>query len=463
MAKLAPKLSSGHPDPKVIHTLIFVRRVSLLIVAFITTAVLLAWTIPAIDWLMPVNWHQMKADTAICLLLLSISLQVSHSRRSRHADLLSHILAIVVAFISFATLYQYLRGINLHIDTLVAADPWSTLPGRMSPQSAIGLLALAVATLYVRARKSILSHIADALTAGIILYMMVLLSGYFFGATRLFGLSMQNRISPQTLLCLALLTILVFNERTHAGLFSIFTSDSIAGKTSRVAAPFALGLPFVMEILRATTVKASWLQYEYATALATSTTALLAFCLIYIMSRRIQALERSIHDLSLRDHLTGLYNRRGFYVLAVQALRLAQRLDAPFSVIFMDMDNLKHVNDTLGHEVGSELLKEMGAILTTNFREIDIIGRIGGDEFVVAGNASPSEVNIVLQRLEAATRRANSLLGRPYSINFSCGHATSETRKHQTLDELLSEADTIMYQTKREKRKPSESTIPALP
>ena len=456
MAKLAVKLSSGHPDPKVLRTLIFVRRVSLLIIAFITAVTLLAWTIPAIDWLMPVNWHLMKANTAICLLLLSFSLQLSHARHSRHAGLLSHTLAVVVALISFATLYQYLRGISLHIDTLIAVDPWSPLPGRMPPQSAIALLTLSIATLYVRARKSILSYVADALTAGIILYMMVLLSGYFFGATRLFGLSMQNRISPQTFLCLALLTILVFNERTHAGLFSIFTSDSIAGKTSRLAAPFALGLPFVMEILRAATVKLSWLHYEYATALATSTTALLAFCLIYIMSRRIQSLERSIHDLSLRDELTGLYNRRGFYVLAVQALRLAQRLDAPFSVIFMDMDNLKQVNDTLGHEGGSELLKEMGAILTTNFREIDIIGRLGGDEFVVAGNASPSELNIVLQRLEAATQRANSIPGRPYSISFSYGHATSESRKHQTLDELLGDADAIMYQTKREKRKPTQ-------
>ena len=115
MAKLAPKLSSGHPDPKVIHTLIFVRRVSLVIVAFITTVVLLAWTISAIDWLMPVNWHLMKANTALCLLLLSIGLQLSHARRSRHAELLSHTLAILVALISFATLYQYLRGISLHI------------------------------------------------------------------------------------------------------------------------------------------------------------------------------------------------------------------------------------------------------------------------------------------------------------------------------------------------------------
>ena len=214
-----------------------------------------------------------------------------------------------------------------------------------------------------------------------------------------------------------------------------------------------------MELLRASVVQSSWLQHQYATTLAASTIALLAFCLIYVMSRRIQSLERSIHDLSLRDELTGLYNRRGFYVLATQALRLAQRINAPYSVIFIDMDNLKQVNDNFGHEVGSRLLKEMSAILVTNFREIDIIGRLGGDEFVVAVNAGPADVALVIQRLETATARANSLTSRSYALSFSYGHATSEIGKHQTLDELLSDADTLMYQTKRGKRFPPNNRV----
>ena len=359
-----------------------------------------------------------------------------------------------------------LRGINIHLDTLLAHDPWSTIPGRMSPQSSIALFGLAVITLYIRARKSILSYIADALAVAIALFMVVLSSGYLFGAAaHLSGPATQNRIAPQAIVCLFLLSILVFNERTQFGLFAIFTSDSIAGKTSRLAAPFALGLPFLMEVLRANVVKSSWLQYQYATALAASTIALLAFCLIYVMSRRIESLERNIHDLSLRDELTGLYNRRGFYVLATQALRLAQRLDALYSVIFIDMDNLKQVNDTYGHEIGSELLKEMAAILTTNFREIDIIGRVGGDEFVVAVNAGPIDLAMVIQRLESATTRANNLPGRSYTISYSYGHATSSCHKHQTLDELLSDADSLMYRTKREKQKPTETiaAAPALP
>jgi diguanylate cyclase (GGDEF)-like protein len=465
VAKLAVTLSSGHPDPKVLRTLVFIRRASLLGISFISALTLLAWIVPGIDWLMPLSWSLMKANTALCLLLLCFSLQLIHARRTRAIQLLSHALAAVVAVSAFATFYQSLRGINIHLDTLLARDPWSTIPGRMSPQSAIALFGLAVIILYIRARKSILSYIADALAAAIVLFMMVLSSAYLFSAAHLSGPITQNRIAPQAIVCLFLLSIVVFNERTQYGLFAIFTSDSIAGKTSRLAAPFALGLPFLTEVLRANVVKSSWLQVQYATALAASTIALLAFCLIYIMSRRIESLERNIHDLSLRDELTGLYNRRGFYVLATQALRLAQRLDVLYSVIFIDMDNLKQVNDTYGHEAGSELLKEMAAILTTNFREIDIIGRLGGDEFVVAVNAGPIDLAMVIQRLESATTRANNLPGRSYTISYSYGHATSSAHKHQTLDELLSDADSLMYRTKREKQKPTETTAaaPALP
>ena len=187
--------------------------------------------------------------------------------------------------------------------------------------------------------------------------------------------------------------------------------------------------------------------------MATAIVTVLTFCLILILSHRIQDLEQNIRDLSLRDELTQLYNRRGFYVLAAQALRLAQRANAPFSVLFMDMDNLKEVNDALGHEAGSELLQEMSAILSATFRETDVVGRLGGDEFVVAGNASHDEIILATARLETATARANFRPERLYNVNFSYsyGYVTTDGTNSQTLDDLLSQADKIMYQAKREK------------
>jgi diguanylate cyclase (GGDEF)-like protein len=117
----------------------------------------------------------------------------------------------------------------------------------------------------------------------------------------------------------------------------------------------------------------------------------------------------------------------------------------------MDMDNLKEVNDTLGHEAGSELLQEMSAILSATFRETDVIGRLGGDEFVVAGNASHDEFALAIRRLEAATARANGRPNRLYRVRFSFGYVTTDDTHTQTLDDLLSRADKIMYQAKRDK------------
>ena len=459
MAKPAVTLSSGHPDPKVLRTLTFVRRVSVLAIASVNAVTLIAWAFPIVGSLLPAGWHLLKANAALCILALCCSVQLSRLKRSRTHQLLSKGIALAVALLSCATLYENLHGVDLHIDTLLAPDPASTLPGRMDPHAAIALLTLAVIALIVRARKSLLSYIADALAVAVVLFMVIISSGYFYGVISSSDATPRS-VAPHAIASLFLLSIIVFNERAHFGIFAIFTADSIAGKTARLAAPFALSLPFLMELLRNGVLRSSMFRHQYATTLAASTMALLAFCLIYIMSRRIQALESEIHDLSLRDELTGLYNRRGFYVLASQALRLAQRLRAPYSVIFIDVDNLKPINDTFGHEAGSELLKEISSILVTNFREIDIIGRLGGDEFVVAVSAGLGELALVIQRLEAATDSANSTPGRACRISFSYGHATSQIGLHQTLDDLLSEADSRMYQTKRSKRTVENDPIP---
>jgi diguanylate cyclase (GGDEF)-like protein len=280
----------------------------------------------------------------------------------------------------------------------------------------------------------------------------VFTSGYCFGALHLFGKSMENRISPQTLFCFFLLTLVVFSDRVKFGLFSVMLGSGIAGKTARLAIPFTLTLPFVAASLRGLAVQNSLMQPEYATAFACSSSAMLFFCLILLLSLRISGLEQNIRDLSLRDELTGLYNRRGFYVLATHALKVANRSGDPFSVLFLDVDNLKQINDTLGHEAGSELLQEFAAILGSTIRGTDVVGRVGGDEFVIAGNAPVAEIELVVKRIEDATYRVNARHNRSYLVSYSSGHVSSDPDLSQSLDDLLGQADKIMYQAKRDKR-----------
>jgi len=92
---------------------------------------------------------------------------------------------------------------------------------------------------------------------------------------------------------------------------------------------------------------------------------------------RINSMEMEIHVLSLRDEFTGVYNLRGFSLLAEQVLHLAQRSQLPLSVLFVDLDDLKEINDSFGHDVGSTYLIEIAEILKETFRETDVIGRVG--------------------------------------------------------------------------------------
>ena len=161
-------------------------------------------------------------------------------------------------------------------------------------------------------------------------------------------------------------------------------------------------------------------------------------------------MEEEIQGLSLRDELTGLYNLRGFRILADQALRLATRSGTPFSVLFVDVDRLKQINDSLGHAAGSALLVETAELLTTSFRESDVIARIGGDEFAVAGQFSAAGIRVAAQRLEeqAMATDVQSTGGKPLSL--SVGYATNDHRR-LSLQDLLDEADTTMYDQKSRK------------
>lgn len=105
------------------------------------------------------------------------------------------------------------------------------------------------------------------------------------------------------------------------------------------------------------------------------------------LARQAQALE----ELAIRDELTGLYNRRGFITMAQQQLKIALRTGTPLLLFFIDLDDLKTINDNLGHQAGDQALVAAARILKSTFREADILGRIGGDEFAILAIVEPRE------------------------------------------------------------------------
>lgn len=166
-----------------------------------------------------------------------------------------------------------------------------------------------------------------------------------------------------------------------------------------------------------------------------------------------QQLEDKLRNISITDELTGLYNRRGFRTLAQQELDLAERQNAKMAVFYIDMDGLKQINDQYGHNAGDQAIVDTAELLKETFRAADIIARIGGDEFAIFGTFSPEagSLSILKERLADRIHSFNEKKARPYEISCSVGVAYIIPEGPGALDEILSQADSAMYQEKLKK------------
>lgn len=167
----------------------------------------------------------------------------------------------------------------------------------------------------------------------------------------------------------------------------------------------------------------------------------------------LEQLFTEVQALALTDELTALYNRRGFLTLASQQMKIAKRTKHTLSLIFIDLDGLKEINDRWGHQLGNQALSATAHILTAAFRDSDIIARLGGDEFVVlVMDSGVQDLEKLLQRLQAQCARYNMQTHTPYQLSLSVGVANSTSDQPYSLDELLEQADIQMYAHKQAKR-----------
>jgi diguanylate cyclase (GGDEF)-like protein len=172
--------------------------------------------------------------------------------------------------------------------------------------------------------------------------------------------------------------------------------------------------------------------------------------------------QRALQSLALIDDLTGLHNRRGFLTLAAHHLKVAHRTGRSFLLVFVDLDGLKQVNDTFGHPEGNRALLEAADVLRGSFRQSDILGRLGGDEFVVlTPEANENSAEMVLSRLQEKASACNRKPGRIYALSLSVGIVAGRPEQACSLEELLAQADALMYEQKRSKRGPAERVLGA--
>ncbi len=174
---------------------------------------------------------------------------------------------------------------------------------------------------------------------------------------------------------------------------------------------------------------------------------------------RLSMLQNELRRLATVDELTGLANRRGFTTVAEHELRLAERLGENLAVMFVDLDNLKVVNDTLGHAAGDEMLIEAAELLSTTFRTSDLPSRVGGDEFcILLTTAEDPGAKIAVSRLRERAARKNLEPGRSFELSFSVGMVEFDPANPQPLEALMEAADKKMYEEKRRRRAEREAS-----
>ncbi len=154
------------------------------------------------------------------------------------------------------------------------------------------------------------------------------------------------------------------------------------------------------------------------------------------------------------DTLTGLANRRHFMMLAEQELSRATRYEGQLSILMMDIDHFKKVNDTYGHHTGDLVLQQLGTLCRETLHENDVVGRIGGEEFaIVLPETAPKQANEAAERLRRVIAKSTVPLehGMPLSFTVSIGIVTLFGRD-TNVDTLLGYADEALYEAKRNGR-----------
>jgi diguanylate cyclase (GGDEF)-like protein/PAS domain S-box-containing protein len=164
-----------------------------------------------------------------------------------------------------------------------------------------------------------------------------------------------------------------------------------------------------------------------------------------------KALEQGLRTLAELDELTGIYNRRRFQEEVEKQLRAARRFGDPLTLMLLDVDGFKKINDTYGHQTGDKALQVVARALRGAVRETDLIGRLGGDEFVaLLTRADDRGVDRVIGALRRALRVDDPAAGVSFSIEVSVGIARSDG-VDETCESLLHRADRAMYAEKYKK------------
>lgn len=350
-------------------------------------------------------------------------------------------------------LLRFDLGIERHLLGYAAAS------ARMAPITATTVFVLGLALLLLDWKTGARSSQLLSLWGGFAGVMS--LSGYINGAYAVFGLFSFTPIAVYISLLLFLMSAAVFFARPRVSISGDLTGKFIGSSMARRLLPTVIAVPIAAAWLRMRLGRAGWYGMELGLAINVTMNVVSLSLLVWLYARKLNKADKSLeeaheakdalYDASLKDELTGLYNRRGFLTFAEEQLKLAHSGRRELVVLFADVDGLKAINDGYGHSEGDRALAMAAEVLLTVFRDTDLVCRLGGDEFAaLALDCSPAGMVRIEAHLDKVLRASNHR-GNPWELSISLGAIHVDSEHPVSIDELLEKADKTMYERKRAK------------
>lgn len=403
---------SSEPDPKLMSLLAAVERPLMTVVAVVAGAILAFWLIPPLAGIAPTGWSAMSLPTSMSILGLVAAMLLTAEGASTPACRAGVAASVTVAV--FGLIVVVLGFFQ------VSSVGGLTLP---SLQTAVALLLSG--TGIVLSRRRSMQTAGDATVLMLLAMLLFVIGGHLFNAALLFESTGDRLMSPQTIACLiAMALVLVARQGTTGGVFEVLLTGGMGSRIVRGILPAVIIAPFAIFVGVVLVYESGLLPPNITRALVAPFVVIGIFMLVGWMGLRINSLERSLQLQSVTDEMTKTLNRRGFRAVADYLVARARRDQTEVLVYFFDLDNLKIINDTLGHKEGNRLIKTFAEILQAVFRRSDVVARVGGDEFVALATTDDSSAESISERIADGVAAANLTRAHPFQITYSEGFAT---------------------------------------
>ncbi len=174
-----------------------------------------------------------------------------------------------------------------------------------------------------------------------------------------------------------------------------------------------------------------------------------------LQKKSLEETRNALKKQASRDYLTNLYNRRYFQQISQDLINIARREGGTLSIIILDIDKFKMVNDTYGHNAGDQVLKQLASILTDHTRDSDIVARLGGEEFaLLLLNSDRNGAAILAEKLRKTVEDHTVTIDSKTAISFtiSLGVSSADVKSDTTIDSALNDSDTALYKAKNSGR-----------